>query len=452
VGGLRSKAARRDRPRAGARTRAAPGRGARRRPATRVGLALLALLAWAGAAGADAADPAQPIPNGTIPYRHPAYWPHHLRSARHPIDLHYRRGEEAIARETLAALEDAWDLELRLGFRPPPLAPGTTALDVYIWRGSEECYAAWRSDEPATPWADASTYMVIDPDGPHGRGRLPQLLAHELNHVFQGADDWYEFRSAFEGTATFVEWLAGGLDAELAEVVADFQARPHWSLDRDDGGKTWYTYGFALYLRFLQARHAGGDPRFLGHAWLLARNPPGAEDDPRRNRPALSDALERALPGLRYVESAAEFARWRFYTGRHADAAHDPDAASIPAVATRAIALRRGERARVPLDPAPMLLGSSYIEVAAGDAGAISVSLEAPRDPDVRYVVQAVPGLDPGSDGEVLAFAPGRARVGLAAGGTRTLIVTPLPAAGAPYDPNRHPRKTCAATLVLERP
>ncbi len=407
--------------------------------------------AFAAPAGAAT----RPIPHNTIPANHPEYWPHEVRSARLPIEVHYRPGEAARAREVLRHLEESWALQLRHGFRPPPLPPGKDALDVYVWRGSGECYAAWSGDNEATAWADAFTYMVVDPEGPHGGAKLRQLLMHELNHVFQGADDWFEYSSAFEGTATFIEWGAGGLNPELDEVVADFQKRADWSIDRDDGGKSWYSYGYAMYLRFLQARYAGGDPSFIGKAWNLARNPPGAEENQRKNRPALSGALEQVLPRMSYAESVAEFARWRWYTGSRADAKHDREAARIPEVAVQEAKLRAGRETRVAARP--MMLGASYVEVAGGAAGSggpdhVFLTLDPPATAGARFIVQAVPGLDGRSDGEVLPVENGRVRVRLAPDGKRTLIVTPVPAAGREHDPNANSSRRFSTTLVLERP
>lgn len=83
-----------------------------------------------------------------------------------------------------------------------------------------------------------------------------------------------------------------------------------------------------------------------------------------------------------------------------------------------------------------MMLGTSYIELSAG-AGTpqtLYVSLEAPADPKRRFVVQAVPGLTPDSDGELLELSLGPKPLRLAAGQRRTLIITVLPT--GPYDPD----------------
>ena len=70
----------------------------------------------------------------------------------------------------------------------------------------------------------------------------------------------------------------------------------------------------------------------------------------------------------------------------------------------------------------------------AGDPATVKVTLEAPANPNVRWVVQAVPGLTAGSDGEVLNVSSGPANLSFPANGKRTIIVTALPT-GA-YDPD----------------
>jgi hypothetical protein len=57
-------------------------------------------------------------------------------------------------------------------------------------------------------------------------------------------------------------------------------------------------------------------------------------------------------------------------------------------------------------------------------------------DPTVKWVVRAVPGVVVGSDGETVDVSSGAARIPFASDGTRTLIVTALPASASGFDPN----------------
>jgi hypothetical protein len=369
------------------------------------------------------------------PCNEPELWPLHLRSARLPLMVHYAEPEhEPAARTVLRHLERAWRFEIRrLGFRPPVRDRGSCgpdgALDVFLWRGLGEAYVAFGSEEPRTAWDDARVYLVVDPWGPYGGAALASTLAHELNHVLQAADDWWEHPAAFEMTAQFVEWLVAGNEEVYRTVLADFQARPGWSLDYNDGYRTWYMYGAALYLHFLRDRYFEGDTSFLAEMWRLSRNPPGAEDDAFLNEPDFEDALdELLLPlGLRFVDTVPELARWRWFTGRHDDGLHFQGGVRIPPVAVAA-RLRIGLHRRV-VQLAPMALGSAYVVVGRTPEGPeeIAVSLELPpASRAMRWVVQAVPGPDGETDGETLDLRSGAALVRLGARGVRTLIVTAL--------------------------
>lgn len=96
-----------------------------------------------------------------------------------------------------------------------------------------------------------------------------------------------------------------------------------------------------------------------------------------------------------------------------------------------------------------MMLGTSYIELsaAADTPQSLRVSLEAPDDAMRRFVVQAIPGLTPGSDGEILDLSSGSAALRLAADPKRTLVVTALPT-GA-YDPDSRGEERYPFTLIV---
>jgi hypothetical protein len=118
---------------------------------------------------------------------------------------------------------------------------------------------------------------------------------------------------------------------------------------------------------------------------------------------------------------------------------------------------------RVKLKPAPMLLGSAYVEVTrpTGETGFVSIALDLPAESRrIRWVVQAVPGLSEESDGETLDLSKRTATFRLAGGGKRALVVTALPLAMkrtggkstdpiAAYEPNQKHDKQYPATLVL---
>ncbi|GIW72040.1 MAG: hypothetical protein KatS3mg102_1582 [Planctomycetota bacterium] len=110
--------------------------------------------------------------------------------------------------------------------------------------------------------------------------------------------------------------------------------------------------------------------------------------------------------------------------------------------------------AQLELEPAPMLLGSAYVELVQQPEGPseVLVAIEPPPPAGVRWVVQAVPGLGPDTDGEVLGFdARGCARVQLGPHRRRTLILTPVPADPARHDPDTLTGRSHAATLIVRR-
>jgi hypothetical protein len=280
-------------------------------PAVRRGLLTVLIAACGGGRGAGALDAGAPdasalppIPADTLPCEAPEHWPLDLASADLPIHVHHRPGEEAMAAEVLALVERSWRIEVdELGFSPPlddAAACGPDGgFDVFVWRGSETCYVDAFAEEPATAWDDALVYLVVDPWGPYGGAILDVTLAHELSHAMQAADDWWDAPIVYEMTSTFVEDLVFDDDDGYLDQVADFQAHPDWSLDRDDAYATWYMYGSAIYLHFVRERYFAGDGAFAGAMWRGLRGEPDFED-----------ALDALLP-VPFLDSVVEFAAWR---------------------------------------------------------------------------------------------------------------------------------------------
>src|SRR5262249_3001145 len=162
--------------------------------------------------------------------------------------------------------------------------------------------------------------------GPYGGAILDTTVAHELNHAMQAADDWSDSAIVYEMTSVFVEDLVYDDDNQYVNQIVDFQAHPDWSLDHDDGYETWYMYGSALYLRFVRDHYVAGDGAFAGDMWMRLRSPYGSDE------PDFEDALDailRARAGVGFVDSVADFARWRYYTGAHDDGAHFREGATF---------------------------------------------------------------------------------------------------------------------------
>jgi len=375
-------------------------------------------------------DSREPIPAGTRPCEHPEYWPYQVQDEAGRFTVHHRTAAEAdMAAEVAAILAVSFDVEVDgLGFRRPLADAGLcgedAGFDVFLWHGIDTCYADVFADNPETWYDDWFSYVVVDPWGPYGGEMLDSTLAHELNHACQASDDWWDAPVVFEMTSALVEEVVFDDDDTYVTYFADFQARPDWSFDRDDGYATWFGYGASMYLFFLRDRYFDGDASFAADMWLGLRSEPGAADDPALNEPDFEDALEVLLQdraGVSFLDSAVEFARWRWYTGSRDDGRHFEEGALWPEDALIVPeTLAAGDSA----NPRPMVLGNAYYELTGEPDGALVVEVEAPGE--VALAIQALPGLD-GSDGEALGDGPGRYEVTLGADGTRALVVTVLP-------------------------
>ena len=399
--------------------------------------------------GADAPDvrPPDPIRDDEVPCDVPGHWPHELPSASRPFIVHYEStDDEEVAVEVVRLLEISWQVEVDvLGFRPPLPDGGQCGrderFDVFLWRDHVESAVDVLAPHPQTDWDDWISYMVLDPWGPYGGDQLGATIAHELNHACQAADDWWESPVVFEMTSTFVEDLVFDDDDEYMALLVDFQSRPDWSIDRDDGYETWFMYAASLYLFFVRDRYFAGDASFLSDMWLRSRNPPGAQRDPLKNEPDFQDALEEILTeraGVGYVDSVVEFAVWRWYTGERDDGQHFEEGAMFPPDAAVRQQTVGCEASSVAIEP--MMLGSAYIEVVASDTPCtLRISLGSLGE-SARWVLQAIHGdgqpLD--TDGSVVTIP---------AHGSKTFVVTAAP--DGPYDPDARTDERFQATLLL---
>jgi hypothetical protein len=73
--------------------------------------------------------------------------------------------------------------------------------------------------------------------------------------------------------------------------------------------------------------------------------------------------------------------------------------------------------------------------------------LKTDTNPDIRWVVQAVPGTVAGSDGDTIDLISGSARVPFTTEGKRTLIITLIPVYA--FDPNQQTGETFPVAIHL---
>lgn len=387
-------------------------------------------------------------------------FPYSIRSEKLPVLVHYyKKSELETARQVLAFVEKGWNYHVnQLGMRPAITDGGECgpddAFDVFVWKGHRSCLVNVLSGDPSTAWDDRRGYMIVDAWGPYGGPELEETVVHEMAHASQAADDWYESPITFEMSAVFADQVYA--NRYIKTYFDDFQAHPDWALDRDDKYETWYMYGSSLYLLYLKDRFFEGRPQFLSRLWLGARNPPGAEKDQTLNEPDFADSLDTILreKSSSYVETVPEFARWRWYTGDHVDDHHfrhfKDGLENLKAARLALAAQAKASPGTISINEnAPMMLGTSYIALSggAGTPRTLYVSLQAPADPGRRFVVQAVPGLTPDSDGELLDLSSGPKPLRLAADQSRTLIVTAIPT--GPYDPDLRSEARYPFSIVL---
>jgi hypothetical protein len=388
------------------------------------------------------------VGHGLVPYQHPELWPLQVSSAR--VVAHYRAaGEQAMAEEILGHVEHAWQVQIDRGGALPPLDDHGVAgpdgrFDVYLWRGIDTLYVDGIAPDDTTWYGDWSTFMVLDPWGQYGGAELEANIFHELRHASQGSDDWWEHIHAFEAEATLWEVAYYGFE-RLPLVWRDYQAHPEWTLFRDDGYRTWYMYGGALFLLYLRDHAFHGDLSFSNDMWRRCRNAPGADVAPRLNQPDFADALQAMLAakGSSLFDEVLGFARTRWYTGTRANGSL-PGGAVLPEVAHRTHTRRAGAR-QTRFSVSPQMLGTSYVVVerAATDPAALWVSLST-NNRAARFAVQTVGG---GGDA-TLDLGAGPAHVSFGARRAATFAVTALPAGGT-FDPDLVSGAPMTASLTL---
>jgi len=388
------------------------------------------------------------------PCDYPQYWPFSLRSEKVPLRIHWRvPRDEAASREALEILEYAWTLEVdQIGFVAPLPDEGTCgedeALDIFTWRNAPYAYVNVWAENDATPWDDGYAYMVVDLWGEFGGDEMPATLAHEFNHMCQTAHDWSDTTFLYEATATFMEDEVYDDHNSWWYLLFDFQGNPDWSIDHDDEYETWYMYGATLYLRYLRDRFFEGQPHFMADLWLGLRSP---WDD---NEPDYVDSLKALLAPFQvsFADTVVEFARWRWYVearddGRHLEEAGELPEDALPAVAATIQATGGSAVVR------PMMLGTSYIDIVSSAAGTkevtVSMTTAVPAG-DVHWVVQFLPGVSDGSDGDMRRLPVDVPLTDVGGRVMRTIAITALPGVDQDIDPDERTNDRYTVTIKVE--
>lgn len=388
-------------------------------------------------------------------------WPLAEHSPRFPLSVRFQKADDrAKAKEVLAILEQAWDVEInQLGFPPPiPYDPfpeqGPKRLNAYLQRGADTAVEGRSPVKDPNIWWDAyDSWVSIDAWGKYAGPILPSTTAHEFNHALQAAYDWWESPGFFEASATYIQEKVTPDDNDYLNQIAEFQQHPDWPVHYDDAYKTWFMYGASFYLFFLEQRYFPTNPHFLADIWAGSRNRPRPFNaktgvpDPATNEPDWVDSLEAMLPrGVTYADTLAAFARWRWYVGRHFDHRHFYEGNLLKQDGEVRVAgqFAPGKPYR---SAGPLMGGSEYLSVPHPAQGqSVTFNFGSPA-PGVKWVIQAVPGLTPDSDGDTIELRNGQGVINFGNLPERTLILTALPANGI-LDPDLVPTQKLAFTLT----
>jgi hypothetical protein len=220
-----------------------------------------AMLAWQGMAPL-----ARPTSVGSID------------STVRPVRCHWHDAAYADrCTELLQGIEDAWAVQVdEMGF-PAPVPDSDGILDVYIDGGASAfgayAYGPSVDADSSDDRMSSAAYIAIHADYEED---WRWTMLHEFNHVLQYATDFTEPRYVpWEGTATAAEvWTDPTLEV-VPQTIADFQLTPwvgllgdSWQLWDDYEIWSYYEYGSALWLQFLDAQYGDGAGSAGVELWL----------------------------------------------------------------------------------------------------------------------------------------------------------------------------------------
>jgi len=235
----------------------------------------------------------------------------------------------AIAAAVLEAAEYSWLTEVEdYGFRTPPIEPGTERYRIYIQDAGPTAagYMMPYESNPATPWADCFSYIVIDP----ASGDLTGVVAHEVSHATQAAMDCDEITTFWENTSTYImSQVYPSAWSYTLFTMAYFQAVPWRPLDYMlPSAAPYYEYGGALLLLYLTDTYAapGEGGAMVAEIWTAAMQ----EADADFNEPDYFDAIATVV-GSRggatdFDDIFVDFSEARYFVGNQDDGQHITDA------------------------------------------------------------------------------------------------------------------------------
>lgn len=357
-------------------------------------------------------------------------------SEQHPVRVWYdptHVPSTALAPEVIDLLDGAWDAQVdRIGFRPPvlPDAIDGPELDVYLVQTEPlATYVAADAEVDAVAGDghnSAPAFVIADREMP--LGVAPAAFAHAFNHVLQFATDFSEPSLAmWEGTATAAqEWTVGADLSHWAFDVPSYQEVPSYPALTGDSAATvpatglgaTYEFGAALFVMFLDEKLTAGAGAGGVGLWETAANEgPGGEPDG-------VDAFSQ-VAGMGLGSALGSLAVVRFLTGDD----WDPRGLGLAKTWAGAFEVPRQRftgvdlpMAALALEPAPMITGTTYVDI---DLTAGIPASNTLGDPWLSVTMSSASTLDSGL--VVLVWAEGVDPYEVSAVGDAPQVLLPIP-------------------------
>ncbi len=224
---------------------------------------------------------------------------------------------EAYAESTAVVAEFVWQIEYEsLGWRKP-LSDGDTLYDIYIRKVVDGSLG--RTIPEASGLSNLPCQSYVELRMGQTMSNLRHTLAHELHHASQYSYA-HEARASdrgawfYENTAEWVtQYVVGFTDIQFLNRVNGFSAlvAPYHKITYSNGS---YEYGGALWCNFLM--EWTGDSLVIRKIWERMSISPGQQ--------ILKD-IDTVLftqYGKKLDEAISQYAIWRSFTGKRADAYH----------------------------------------------------------------------------------------------------------------------------------
>ena len=240
-----------------------------------------------------------------------------------PIRVHYQEGVElSYVEEMRAAAEASWQVLFEeIGFPPPHPdgeLGGNDRFDFYVVTDLMEGvggYTGFSGYYEESDRIDAFGYIVLahNVDSRLRRG----VVAHELSHASQIAQDFWEHLSFMEGTAV---WVTNRVfpDENMAwRYFTFFQDEPYTALNYTSITAP-FQYGTGMWVTYLEEKFGDGTGTFLQQVWNdLSQNE-------YNNEPDYLDSISSQLQhrGIDFASSFREFGAWRTFVGSRDDGEH----------------------------------------------------------------------------------------------------------------------------------